>query len=335
MSLKWKCVNSFLVLKHETPYREEAGGSGTEEQFQKPIIEEQPVTELTECDTKNGISVEKLSGYTVSYETYNTMPSAQLLPPDAQQRKRYIKEEPLEESLEYSSVSHENVAGKCEIIDKIDSCVSAFDKQMPNRCISCDIYFDSHSDLRKHMVDSHADVKNLTCLLCGESLTCNSALDVHMSVHNYDNPNRCTKCDRYFKCSSSVKLHMTVHTGEKPVCTHCGKSFRTLALVKQHMKIHRSEKPHHCTNCGKSFHRLVDLKLHMMTHTGEKPHSCTTCDKSFRTVPCLKRHLLVHTGEKPYSCTVCDKSFKTSSLLKRHMSVHTGEKPHSCTERDK
>ena len=61
MSLKWKCVNSsFLVLKHEAPDNREACVSGTEEQSQTPIIEEQScseVTELTECDTKNGISV--------------------------------------------------------------------------------------------------------------------------------------------------------------------------------------------------------------------------------------------------------------------------------------
>ena len=82
MSLKWKCVDSsFLVLKHETPDNEETGVSGIAEQSQIPVIVEQQcceVTGLTECDTKNGILVGELSGYTVSNETCKSMPSTQL-----------------------------------------------------------------------------------------------------------------------------------------------------------------------------------------------------------------------------------------------------------------
>ena len=95
------------------------------EQSQRPIIEEQTcseVTELTESDTKNGISVGELSGYTVSNETYNSMPPT-LLSPDAEQGTQHIKEEPLEDSLEDSRTtdSHDGGVGNCEMTEQGDS----------------------------------------------------------------------------------------------------------------------------------------------------------------------------------------------------------------------
>ena len=339
MSLQWKCVNSILVLKHETPASEEAGISGTQEQSIGPTIEEQESSEVagvTECDTKNGISVGELNGYTVSHETHNTMPVIQLLPPDAEPVKECIKEEPLKNSLEYSSDAHEYVAGKCEILDNRHSCDNSTEKQIPNKCINCHKYFACRSELMKHMVDSHADVKKLICLLCGKSLKSNSALDIHMFFHIYDKPNRCIKCGKCFHCLTDLKLHMTTHTGEKPYrCTVCDKSFSVSSSLKQHMRVHTGEKPYCCTVCDKSFSVSSSLKQHMRVHTGEKPYSCTECDKSFSSLSGIKQHMMNHTGEKPHSCTVCNKCFRTVSVLKVHMRIHTGEKPYGCTECDK
>ena len=102
----------------------------------------------------------ELCGYSVSNETYNTMPSTQLVHLDGEKTK-HIKVEPSEDTLEYDRVNDvgEYLAGKCEITSNRDSCHSTKEKQMANKCIKRDKCFDSHSNLKKHMVDSHSDMK--------------------------------------------------------------------------------------------------------------------------------------------------------------------------------
>ena len=333
MSLKWKCVDSsFLVLKNETPDNEETGVSDMDEQPQIPVFVEQQcceVTRLTECDTKNGISLGELSGYTVNTETYNTMPSTQLLPPAAEQTKQYIETEPVKDTLEYSRVNDtsysivtdtsEYVVGNCENVDNRHSCDST-DKQMQKICIRCEKYSNCQLDLSIDMMDSHVDMKKCTCSLCGKSFLHNSCLEKHMLVHIDE---------------TTPEDHMGIRTDKRPhSCPECEESFRTLKLFQQHMRIHTIEKPHSCRKCDKVFSTLSALKRHL-TVQHEKLHSCSKCEKSFRTFRLLKQHMRVHSDYEPHGCTECYKCFMTLRSLTVHMrKVHTGVS-HSCTECDK
>ena len=297
-----------------------------DEQSQIPVIVEQPcseVTGLTECDTKNGISLGELSGCTVSSETYKSMPST---PPDEEQTKQHIKDEPEKDTFEYYRVNdtEEYVVRKCEIIDDMDSCNNDRQRQESNKCIKCDRCFDSLSDLKKHLMDCHADMTNYACLLCGKSASTSSDLRFHMLVHIDEKPHQCTKCDRCFKRLGGLKRHMRTHTGERPYsCSKCGKSFSTHSGLNQHKKIHTVKKSYSCTKCDKSFEYSVSLKLHMMHHTDENPHRCSECGETFEVLFKLKQHMLVHTDGKLYSCTKCDESFESLFTLKDHMSIHT------------
>ena len=179
MPFKWKCVNSSnLVLETEKNDNEETDIIGMEGQslssFQKdtPIVQEQQhygVTKLTECDTKNGIMVGVVCGYTVSNETYNTMPSTHMLPVDAEQTVQYIKENPLEHTWD-NGITSDYVGVKYEELNKDtgDNTVeehtgtsvlqqwkdTSYDHEQKydsevDKGIKCGKNFDSSSDLKK------------------------------------------------------------------------------------------------------------------------------------------------------------------------------------------
>ena len=283
-----------------------------------PIIHEQQcseITEPTECDAKNEISVGELCGYTVSNESYDSMPSSQMSPVNAERTETGIKQEPVEDT-EYYGTSNESglhVGVKREVLYK-DSGDNSEEKNIPvsvvqycdneleyrpkaNKCIKCNKCFDTASDLRKHKIDSHADMK----VLYNKSLPCSSDLSKHMMVLSGGKPQNCTECD---------------------------KSFSILSLLKRHVLTHTDERPHSCTKCDKSFKSLTYLKKHMLTHTSTKPHSCKECDKSFKSPCYLKRHMIIHTGEKPHSCATCGKCFYWISNLRQHMLTHKVNESH-------
>ena len=296
------------------------------------------ITDLTECDTKNEITAGELCGYSGSNETYSSMPSSLLLPVNAEQTETYIKQEPVEDT-ENNGPSNDSglyVGVKCEVLYK-DTVHNSAEKNIPvsvaqccdneqeyhaklNKSIKCDKYFDTTSDLSKHMMDSLAHSSNL---------------GKQMVVHNVGKPHSCTECDKSFRYLCHLRKHMLIHSGVKYSCTECDKSFQNLSNLRRHMVTHSGEKAHSCTECDKSFQNLSSLRRHIVTHSGEKSHMCTECDKSFGQLSNLRNHMLIHTGEKPYSCTKCDKSFQRLFNLRRHILTHSGEKPHSCTECDK
>ena len=208
------------------------------------VIQEQGsrVTESTECDTNDEISLGEVGGCTVSNETHNTMPSAQLLPLNtiqyieqepledrsigAEAKEQYIKE--VEDTWEYYRVSNagEYVAMNYEIIDKKDSWDSATEEQMPNKCIGCDKRFSSSISLRKHMVDSHADKKNFTCTLCDKYLANIAGVHHHMLAHmKY----LCTKCGQ----SLSISINLSI-TGGSILMNHAAAQYvRNVLIVQQ------------------------------------------------------------------------------------------------------
>ena len=193
-------------------------------------------TELTECDTKSGISIGEVGGYTISNETYNTMSSPQLFPHDAEGTEQYIKHEPVEDTWEYYRINDagEYVLGKFGDIDNRVSCDSATERQIPKKCIKCAECFDSMLDLKRHMVDSHVDMKKLTCLLCGKSFSKNSGLHRHMFVHIDEKPYRCSKCYRSFRFNDTLTSHMLTHNGEKLHGTNTNEHTDKLANRKRY-----------------------------------------------------------------------------------------------------
>ena len=310
------------------------------------------ITNLPECDTKNGITMGELCGYTGSNKSYDSIPSSQLLPVNAEQTETYIKQEPVEDT-ENNSTSKDcgvSVCVKHEVLykDTGDNSAEESMSAVPepehsspdsekeyiskeNRCIRCAIYFNTKSDLTEHLIDSHTNMK----MLCIRSYACSGKLGKHTVGHIKKKTYSCTEWHKSFESMSVVERHLLTHTDERPYsCAECNKCFKSLSHLKGHILTHSEEKPFSCTECTKSFELLTSLNNHLLIHTNEKQHSCTECDKSFKYLCHLRKHMLIHSGKKSYSCTKCDKSFAQMSSLRRHRLTHN-EKSYSCTICDK
>ena len=112
-----------------------------------------------------------------------------------------------------------------------------------NKCVQCDITFETKGDLKTHMHQQHDVTKSHTCNQCGYQA--NSA--------------------------SKLKSHMLVHSGEKPfICKQCNYSFTQAGNLKRHMLTHAGVKAFNCKQCNYSSTQAGDLKRHIRTHSGKK-----------------------------------------------------------------
>ena len=212
MPFKWKCINSsYLVLKGEKKDNEDTGVSGIKKlkneaddneqtdvsgigvqsvsnfEANTPILKElqcSGITDLQECDTKNGITAWELCGSTVNNESYDSMLSSQLFTVDTEETETYIKQEPVEDTENKSTSNDCGVSAgvKCAVFYKdtgdnsAEKGISVMQKHehrscdsekeyisIVNQCIQCTKCFDTTSDLINHLIDSHTD-KKILCI---------------------------------------------------------------------------------------------------------------------------------------------------------------------------
>ena len=206
------------------------------------------------------------------------------------------------------------------------------------------------------------------CKECGQKLSTERNLEVHLRIHQEQNIKLCrsTGCSEAFETHNLLKehkiaahgvnkdkvkekcdlcelkfhklgmiKHMVRHSNEKNfVCIECGKRFKRKASLEPHMLIHRGTRNFHCDQCGQDFFSRPSLTNHMQNkHNKENPSICTVCGHDCRNKYNLGWHMARHTGEKKYACRFegCQTRMRLSHMRTTHEKIHSGRKDHHCT----
>jgi len=103
-------------------------------------------------------------------------------------------------------------------------------------------------------------------------------------------PNQCAVCMRTLSCRSALLMHLRTHTGERPFrCKICGRAFTTKGNLKTHMGVHRTKPPirtlHECTVCQRQFANALVMQQHVRSHTDTVTSTTTQDDTASRASP--------------------------------------------------
>ena len=82
----------------------------------------------------------------------------------------------------------------------------------------CDLcaktFFNSH-DLKRHLKNVHANVKQFSCSYCERKFVEKCSLEIHVRKHTGEKPFMCDSCDKRYTSSSALKRHAKCHTDKK------------------------------------------------------------------------------------------------------------------------
>ena len=322
MTFQWKCIDSsYIVPKTEPSDNENTVGLALEGQsassfdgdFQ--VTHQQPleiqelqqeqgslIGELTDCDTKDGLSVTN-PGENTDCEDFHNLPSTKCVPLETWESWIKVKEEPIDDDDDDVD-DYDGSRFVCGKVNNTDQ-GGGFDIQCQENIKQEPSYDVSRYNSDEFICGKHEQVNN-TCNEghCAEEDSCMMQQDSKTSSNEENgslNPHGWKDCNKSFPNQFDMKRDTLQHTGKRTYsCEKCNKSFASIATLKRHMFTHSGEKPYSCKECKKSFTRMGGLNRHMLTHTGEKPHSCKECDKSFFLMYNLKVHIRKKNVTNPF-----------------------------------
>ncbi|GAB5365696.1 hypothetical protein AAMO2058_001080000 [Amorphochlora amoebiformis] len=170
-------------------------------------------------------------------------------------------------------------------------------------CETCDIQFQSKSNLNRHCEAKHSTSKS--------------------RFH-------CNQCDRDFSRRDNLHLHIkTIHERSPSGfnCTICERRFNSKMDLANHIRLHKGEHPYRCEECGAVFIQKGNLARHMKLHSRTKPFECPDCHVRFATKEYFENHYARKHAEKSasyrFNCTKCHKTFlRRSNMLIHYYAVH-------------
>lgn len=196
-------------------------------------------------------------------------------------------------------------------------------EQKPFKCEVCDKILATNRTLIAHR-RIHTGVRPHNCHLCPKTFRISIGLrrhirETHLQIRKY----QCDICDRRFTNQRNVNEHRRLHTEERPYkCETCNKLFKQQASLFIHRRIHQTSFRFRCPHCSMGFNAKTPMNLHIATHTGEKPHTCDICERQFRVRHEMNKHKLTHSDIKPFVCIKCGLRFRQKRYLVKHCRTH-------------
>ncbi|XP_062528394.1 zinc finger protein 62 homolog [Bombyx mori] len=166
------------------------------------------------------------------------------------------------------------VEGTCHVCGKYLKGRNKFYKHLKGhseknqQCVICNKIFKTKKTLKVHM-QRHADIKTLSCEICGSryytiSDLCNHKRNVHFKDSKVY---KCDLCEYVANKNETIKKHRAKHTGANIPCLVCGVFLENEETYLLHQKRH-TDKQFQCTLCEKSFYRKRYLNDHMRKKHG-------------------------------------------------------------------
>ncbi|XP_073327811.1 sal-like protein 1 [Pagrus major] len=130
-------------------------------------------------------------------------------------------------------------------------------------------------------------------------------------------PNQCVICHRTLSCQSALRMHLQTRTGERLYrCKLCGRAFTTKGNLKTYQTVHRVPVPlsvqHSCPFCHRKFMNAAFLQqhVHMEGHLHPGFRGKTVNNRENNTVGF--KSLSIHLSPPPFSNTGVEANRKRS-----------------------
>lgn len=156
-------------------------------------------------------------------------------------------------------------------------------------CDICNIKFEYHYELIRHLRRNHAKLvkgKHFLCHICNKTCSTRDALNHHIYRHNnkigMQGKIICKECSKESRDNWDFKKHLLIHSIKYKTCRFCNVDCETVNSLSRHFsKNHAEEKMFHCNYC------YLDLSTYkgMMKHRKSQTHR-----KKFWTFVRLHKH---------------------------------------------
>lgn len=252
-------------------------------------------------------------------------------------------------------------------------------KEKPFSCPICAITFSQSYHMTRHLRNQHGAGPHV-CSTCGESLGSYAELQSHKRTHT-SKALSCVICHEKFTTNSAFVSHILSHGEEHSAQTEQGDTVKDQQIIETCTKGNERDdcnesadendadssvsdfqdkgsedwvktevkdtdeaksqdggsqkgkdpsktktKGHFCPICvGRRFRGLNKLARHMRTHTKEKPFSCPVCALTFSQSYHMTRHLRNQHNLGQYICSKCGKSLNSWLELRAHKKTHAVE----------
>ena len=176
----------------------------------------------------------------------------------------------------------------------------------------------------------HTEDKSLSHLVCRIQLANEDSLPKVNVTQFVDNSYSCEICGKMFEVQSALGMHMLIHNREKQYAG--GYSQNSVVLkdsLQMQMFIQTGDTHYSSGTCGNPFTCKSDLTEHMLLHNGDNRHtntqlggktySCEICRKPFDLQSALGMHMLIHTRDKQYTDGCWQNSVTLKDSLKTQM----------------
>ncbi|XP_050539544.1 zinc finger protein 729-like [Daktulosphaira vitifoliae] len=205
-----------------------------------------------------------------------------------------------------------------------------------NKCVNCDLYFETEIETDQHMKSVHNEVKKDNKSSSNLSIKLQKTNGVWQS--KLQSCHSCNVCSKEFLIENDLKQHMSTHQNShmKKQCQICLENFSNNDLMIHMQQAHGNNKIFKCKNCNIKFSDESYLNCHL-EHCTKKfiniwekfksasknteiniENKCNVCNKICTTPHYLKLHSRKHLNIKPHKCKFCHESF----FLKRHLLRH-------------